>query len=178
MATQDVMIIVDCESILKGVRDPASQIFMFADPSIVLDGQGTDELSIQVNNQDIIRWFVFPKVMQVQGSEDTYAVLAVGNYAWDKSTLLKEWTAYQGNGSIWTYQNDGVPLTQGQDVTTKRVTDYKPYIQANASLPGRPDPGTKQREAYYFYLNIYKGNGNAPAVKDYSWDPYVTVYQP
>jgi hypothetical protein len=183
MATHFVQIFVDCESIVRGPWDPPSQIQMFADAgTTVLANQGGYELSIQVDSGDDIQWSVFPRVPQVPGSQTTYSVLVSATYAWNKSTLLKSWKAYQGAGPIFVYQDDGEDIapTTGNgpiDAPIAVKGDFRPFVEAHASLPGRPDIGTKQQEAYSFYLNIYQNDNPNPVVKDYTWDPYVMVVQ-
>ena len=179
MATHYVQIFVDCQGIINGPRNPNQQIQMFADSTTrVLAGQGTSELSIQVNSGDDIQWMVYPKAAQLEGSSTYYSALVSATYAWNNATLLKNWTAYQGAGPIFVYQNDGQAITPGSgDAPIVNVGDYRPFIEAHASLPGRPNPGSSQQEAYTFYLNIYQGDNPNPVVKDYSWDPYVTVVQ-
>ena len=81
--------------------------------------------------------------------------------------------------SVRVYQPDGQTMNQSADVTIARMAGYMPYVEAHASLPGRPDPGYKsQPEAYTFYISIYKGNQDTPVVPNYSWDPFVTIVQP
>lgn len=179
MATHYVQIFVDCESIVGGRRDPASQIQMFADSATtVLANQGGYELSIQVDSGDDIQWSIFPRAAQKAGTGTTYSVLVSATYAWNNSTLLKNWTAYQGAGPIFVYKNDGENIAPSSgDAPIVMQGDYRPFVEAHASLPGRPDPGTKQQEAYTFYINIYQGDNPNPVVKDYSWDPFVMVVQ-
>lgn len=179
MATHYVQIFVDCESIVSGRRDPASQIQMFADAATtVLANQGGYELSIQVDSGDDIQWSIFPRTPQQAGTSTTYSVLVSATYAWNNSTLLKNWKAYQGSGPIFVYKNDGEDITPASgDAPIVVKGDYRPFVEAHASLPGRPDPGSKQQEAYTFYINIYQGDNPNPVVKDYSWDPFVMVVQ-
>ena len=185
MATHYVQIFVDVASIVSGVRDPAKQIQMFADSgTTVLANQGGYELSIQVDSGDDIQWSVFPRYPQEPGSRTTYSVLVSATYAWNNSTLLKNWKAYQGAGPIFVYTEDGediAPTTGNNkpiDAPIMVKGDFRPFVEAHASLPGRPDPGSKQQEAYSFYINIYQNDNPKPVVQDYSWDPYVMVVQP
>jgi len=181
MATNYVQIFVDCESIVSGRRDPASQIQMFAAPGTkVLDHQGGYELSIQVNNEDDIQWSVFPKCPRKPGpNTPSYSVLVSATRAWNDSTLLKNWAAYQGAGPIFVYTPDGANIDPGTgDVSIQKKDDFRPFVEAHASLPGRPDSNTQQTEAYTFYIDIYQDGNSTPVVKDYSWDPSVTVFQP
>jgi hypothetical protein len=183
MATHFIQIFVDCASIVSGKKDPASQIQMFADAgTTVLANQGGYELSIQVNSGDDIQWSVFPRYPQQPGTTTTYSVLVSATYAWNNATLLKNWKAYQGAGPIFVYTDDGEDIAPSgggtSDASIMVVGDYRPFVEAHASLPGRPNVGTKQQEAYSFFLNIYQGDNPNPVVKDYSWDPYVMVVQP
>ncbi|HWO21312.1 MAG TPA: hypothetical protein VNO30_21240 [Kofleriaceae bacterium] len=180
MATHFIQIFVDCDSIASGRKDPASQIQMFADSATtVLANQGGYELSIQVNSGDDIQWSVFPRYPQQPGTTKSYSVLVSATYAWNDSTLLKNWKAYQGAGPIFVYQTDGEDIAPSSgDAPIVMKGDFRPFVEAHASLPGRPDPGSKQQEAYSFYINIYQGDNPNPVVKDYSWDPYVMVVQP
>jgi hypothetical protein len=185
MATHFVQIFVDCASIVSGKQDPASQIQMFADAATtVLTGQGGYELSIQVNSGDDIQWSVFPRVPQVPGSTKAYSVLVSATYAWNNSTLLKNWKAYQGAGPIFVYKDDGEDIAPTTNINAPidapivMKGDFRPFVEAHASLPGRPDSGTKQKEAYTFFINIYENDNPNPVVKDYNWDPFVTVVQP
>ena len=184
MATHHIQIFVDCESIVSGAKDPGSQIQMFADSATtVLANQGGDELSIQVNSGDDIQWSVFPRYPQQPGTTKAYSVLVSATYAWNDSTLLKNWKAYQGSGPIFVYKDDGediAPITGNQTPIDAPIVvqgDFRPFVEAHASLPGRPDPGSKQQEAYSFYINIYQGDNPKPVVQDYSWDPFVMVVQ-
>ena len=183
MATHFIQIFVDCASIVSGKKDPASQIQMFADAgTTVLANQGGYELSIQVNSGDDIQWSVFPRYPQQPGTTTTYSVLVSATYAWRASTLLKNWKAYQGAGPIFVYKDDGEDIAPSGggpiDAPIVVAGDYRPFVEAHASLPDRPPPGSKQQEAYSFYLNIYQGDNPNPVVKDYSWDPFVMVVQP
>ncbi|EYF06490.1 AidA/PixA family protein [Chondromyces apiculatus] len=177
----NVLIVIDCDSIMSGTTDPGKVIQMYADPSIVQKDangsstQGSYELSIEVQNQDVIRWFMFPKEVKASDTDQGYTAIVSSDYAWNDAKLLASWTAYDGQGTILIYKPDAQPLPSGTTATVATVGDYKPYIQAQAVLPGRPDPGTNQQEAYTFYVDIYQGTTK---VKTYSWDPFVTVTQP
>ncbi|QUJ68921.1 hypothetical protein KDD30_07550 [Photobacterium sp. GJ3] len=175
MATiRKVEIVIDCESVEHGASG-SSVVQMFSDPSIVLDNsQGSYELSIQVNNDDVIRWSVYPKVTESE-SGSHYSVIIDAKHDWNNDTLLKEWTAYQGHTQVFVYDQDAVPMNEFVDVPVSRQTAYMPFVQANATLPGRPNVGDKQKEAYTFYVNVYKDD---TLIGQINWDPYVTVYQP
>lgn len=175
-----VHIFVDCEQIaVNPSADPAKVIQMFASPDIVLDGtNGSNELSIKVYNQDEIRWLIFPK--SPSGSPDIYSVIVDARHDWTTSNaMLTDWQAYQGEMSVRVYDPDGQTMNQDADVVVTRKAGFMPYVEAHASLPGRPDPGfTSKPEAYTFFINIYKGDQDTPVVSNYSWDPFVTIVQP
>ncbi|MHC6530098.1 AidA/PixA family protein [Vibrio proteolyticus] len=171
---QKVEVVIDCEAVENG-SSGGSVVQMFADPKIVLDNsQGSYELSIQVNNSDIIRWSAFPKMIESE-SGSHYSVIIDAKHDWNNNTLLKDWTAYQGNTQVYVYQQDAVAMSDYVDVPVARQTAYMPNVQANAVLPGRPNVGEKQKEAYTFYVNVYKDD---QLIGQINWDPYVTVIQP
>ncbi|MBD1584754.1 hypothetical protein [Pseudoalteromonas sp. S16_S37] len=63
MAMHRVEVVVDCEAVKNGA--PGSRaVNMYASQDIVLNNsQGSYELSIRVNNDDVISWSSFPKVV-------------------------------------------------------------------------------------------------------------------
>ncbi|MFC3034235.1 AidA/PixA family protein [Pseudoalteromonas fenneropenaei] len=175
MAIQRIEVVIDCESIENGAA-AYTAVNMFASPEIVLsNSQGSYELSVRVNNDDVIRWSAFPKVVQPEGSDENYAVIISAQHDWNNDTLLKDWTAFQGDTNVYVYQDDGIEMRDDVEVPVKRVTGYMPYVQATARLPDRPDPGTSKTEAYTFWVKVYKGS---QLIREINWDPYVTVVQP
>jgi hypothetical protein len=180
MATQFVHIIVDCEAIALNPNVASSSVIqMFADPTIVKgNSNGSPELAIQVNNQDDIRWTVYPKAPST--SVDDYTVIVDARKDWtdSSSAMLKNWAAYQGQMSIPVYNPDGQIMEQNANVNVMRMSGYLPYVEAHASFASNQLSGyTSEPEAYTFYLNIYKNNQDSP-VATYNWDPYVYVHQP
>lgn len=187
MAIHQVQIIADCDSIVSmwtktPNANPPAQIQMFADPAIVYKNQGNYELGIVVNQEDVIRWSIFPKITQPVGSGSDYSVIITQRFDWTNDptkTLLTGWTGYQGYTSIWTYTNNGEVMGQNQSIPVMKASDYLPYVEATAAVPGRPDPGTTSpEEAYTFTINIYRGNSSTPVVEGYRWDPFVKVAIP
>ncbi|WP_105168185.1 AidA/PixA family protein [Pseudoalteromonas sp. T1lg23B] len=175
MTIHRVEVVVDCEAVENGASGSRA-VNMYASQDIVLsNSQGSYELSIRVDNDDIIRWSAFPKVVQPEGSNENYSVIIDAEHDWNNNTLLKDWTAYQGNMPVYVYERDAIPMRQDQRVNIERQTAYQPFVQANATLPGRPNPGVSQTEAYTFYVKVYKGT---ELIKEINWDPYVTVVQP
>ena len=179
MATQFVHIIVDCEAIALNPNVAATSVIqMFADPAIVKeDSNGAPDLTIQVNNQDDIRWTIYPKAPS--SSVDAYTVIVDARHAWaGSSAMLKNWAAYQGQTSIPVYNPDGQLMAQDAQINIMRMSGYLPYVEAHVSLPGNQPPGyTSDDEAYSFYINIYKNDQDKP-VASYTWDPHVYVHQP
>ncbi|WP_162941115.1 AidA/PixA family protein [Photobacterium salinisoli] len=168
-----VEIVIDCEAIENGAQGYQA-VQMFADPSLVIDNsQGSYELSIKVNNGDVIRWAAFPKVSIAEDGSH-YSVLIDAEHEWN-STLIKGWSAYQGNTQVYVYQEDGIPMNDSVNVPFVRQTAYMPYVQATATLPGRPNPGTQQKAAYTFWVQVFKDD---QLIKEINWDPYVTAVQP
>ncbi|WP_440053131.1 hypothetical protein ACSLBF_09250 [Pseudoalteromonas sp. T1lg65] len=175
MAINRIEVVIDCEAIEHGAEISRS-VNMYASPDIVVNNsQGSNELHVQVNNDDILRWYAYPKVVQPEGSEENYAVIISAKHDWEADTLLKDWTAYQGNMPVYVYSRDAEHMSQDTDVDTQRVTGYQPFVQATATLPGRPDPGTSREESYSFYVKVYKGT---TLLKEIFWDPHVNVVQP
>jgi len=175
MAIQRIEVVVDCESIENGAA-AYTAVNMFASPDIIVsNSQGSYELSVRVDNDDVLRWSAFPKVVQPEGSTENYAVIISAEHDWNNNTLLKDWTAFQGDMDVYVYESDAISMNDDGEVPVKRVTGYQPYVQATARLPGRPDPGTSQIEAYTFWVKVYKGSR---LIKEINWDPYVTVVQP
>jgi hypothetical protein len=180
MATQFVHILVDCEAIALNPNVAASSVIqMFADPAIAKeDSNGSSDLVIQVNNQDDIRWTIYPKAPS--SSADAYTAIVDARKDWTDtgSAMLKNWAAYQGQMSVPVYNPDGQLMTQDAKVNVMRMSGYQPYVEAHVSLPGLQQSGyTSDDNTYTFYINIYKNNQDAP-VASYSWDADLYVYQP
>jgi hypothetical protein len=182
-----VQIYADCRAILQNpnVSSGNGVIRMYADPEILLhfspDGHtnnGTDELAIKVNNEDVIRWSVFPKIEEDNGSDAPYSVIVNARYDWNspEKRLLKNWVAWQGERSVPVYRQDALPMSQSANVDVVMKNTYMPYVSAQATLPATTPSGFQSEpEAYTFYILVYQGNKTPVA---YRWDPTVTVCQP
>ncbi|UTM57366.1 AidA/PixA family protein [Photobacterium sp. CCB-ST2H9] len=169
-----VEIVIDCEAVEHGAQGYQA-VQMFADSDIVIDNsQGSYELSILVNNGDIMRWAAFPKVIESEDGHH-YSVLIDAEHEWNDSTLIKDWTAYQGNTQVFVYESDAIPMSDEVHLSYQRQTAYQPYVQAEATLPGRPNPGAKQKAAYTFWVKVFKDD---TCIAEINWDPYVTAVQP
>lgn len=183
-----IQIFADCQAIENDPKvAPSEAIHMYCNPAILWKDQqgymttnGSYELGIKVNRDDEIRWQVFPQVALPPHASEPYSVIISARHDWEEPTaLLRDWAAHQGHQSIYVYGSDDVSMSQDADVSIKRVTGYAPYVSARATFPDRPNPGAlSSTEAYKFWIDIYKGNSSTPIVKDYGWDPYVTIQEP
>ncbi len=180
MHEYNVRIFADCEAIINGEK-PDKTIQMYADdPSIVDSNQGGYELSIKVPHDSVITWQVFPKTVQPKGPDGaTYWVLIDAEHDFDgdktKKGLLHDWTAHQGAQTVWVYEPDGIHMHQNEPLTPVSRGAFQPYVKATAALNiERPGPQDSDRDAYTFWINVYR-NGTL-AKKDYFWDPFIKVY--
>lgn len=185
--TNDILVVVDVKK---------SSVQMWAsDDSIVLSGNGTKELYVNIPVGDNIRWTAVP-LQATDGSDaNLYSVIITDVKLWgansqnnqtDAYPYLNNWLLNNGDMTIasytkqgdltqnypWTAHNDG-SHTSGP-FATATLGDYSPFVQCTTQLNDRDTPFI-QKVAYTFTVKIYM-NGQDTG-KTITWDPFVRIYR-
>lgn len=197
----DILIVVDCKGIPTDqlTHRDGNRISMYAaDPSIVVtpaansgEGQGGNELYIQVPAGSIVRWHATPlQVTKGPGVEDQdllhLIISRVAVYTTNQGpSYVPSWNAYSGNhsGAIQAYTKQGsIPFVNSDSTPRHKGTGEipiqnvlvgtdRPFVETTTTLPN-PDSSESGRLSYTFNCKVYSG---ATYLSEISWDPHLKV---
>jgi hypothetical protein len=188
---RDILIVIDPNLTLENGALPPSAATMFADPTIVKRNQGTNELWVQVNQGDYLRWRAvckpYKNTQTVQTIIQTVTLWpAAGSNQLnipqlDAVQFLPTWEAdsEQISGHVFAPSDQVLSFTQANSQSFKIGTGdrYAQYVQAHCHgyTNTAADIETSPKcVAYSFTCLVYRGDENPVPC---SWDPFVTILQ-